>query len=304
MRKTLFLFVFLLFFAFETKAWNSTGHMIHSALAYQQLSPGLKQKVNQLLHHHPNYQVWKSKYQPNQYLDLDTFIFMRCSFWADEIRGSKHELDHLNWHFVNYPFTPPKELKRPHSPLPDDDILVGIQESERVLRDKHASPEEKAMYLAMLIHLLGDLHQPLHCIALINQKFHVPDGDKGGNETFLKADGEPLRIHKFWDDQFGPWQLTLEPSNLLPIVSQLNQDYPKTKYTHLFKKGAFQDWSFESYHLAVQYAYLGGTLPLATHLDQAPQVTMMYMKNANRIAKERVTLGAYRLAQELEYLLQ
>ena len=44
--------------------------------------------------------------------------------------------------------------------------------------------EEKAIYLTWLMHLVGDIHQPLHCTAVFREQF--PNGDKGGNDAFVR----------------------------------------------------------------------------------------------------------------------
>jgi hypothetical protein len=45
---------------------------------------------------------------------------------------------------------------------------LAIAQSEKALADNTISPELRAVYLAWLIHLVGDLHQPLHCASLVN----------------------------------------------------------------------------------------------------------------------------------------
>ncbi len=89
-------------------------------------------------------------------LDLPTFIFMRSSTWADEIRRRKSPHNHPKWHYVDYPLKPPKFPVEP-GPDPNDDILYGISQCEKTLADAKATPEERAVCLSWLIHLIVEL---------------------------------------------------------------------------------------------------------------------------------------------------
>jgi len=89
-------------------------------------------------------------------LDLPTFIFMRSSTWADEIRRRKSPHNRPKWHYVDYPLKPPKFPVEP-GPDPNDDILYGISQCEKTLADAKATPEERAVCLSWLIHLIVEL---------------------------------------------------------------------------------------------------------------------------------------------------
>src|SRR5208283_3200617 len=107
-------------------AWSGPGHMVIAAEAYRQLSPKLKKKVTEILKAHPDYEKWEKSFTGNNSgLGLDTFIFMRASTWADEIRGHGDQYDHPHWHFVDYLLRPPSFPFEP-SPAPEDDVLYGI----------------------------------------------------------------------------------------------------------------------------------------------------------------------------------
>src|SRR5258707_10786824 len=166
--KTLVMILCVLLLHLNALAWSSAGHQVIAAEAYRQLSPALKSKVTEILKAHPDYEKWKESFtseSPN--LDLATYIFMRSSTWPDEIRRHGNQYDHPKWHYVDYPLKPPAFPIEPH-PEPTDDILFGLQQCEKTLADPKASAEERAVYLSWLIHLIGDLHQPLHCSSLVN----------------------------------------------------------------------------------------------------------------------------------------
>ncbi len=114
--------------------------------------------MTEILKAHPDYGKWEKSFtSESANLDLPAFIFMRSSTWADEIRRRKSPYNHPKWHYVNYPLKPTKFPIEP-GPDPTDDILYGIGQCEKTLADTKAAPEERAVYLSWLIHLIGDEH--------------------------------------------------------------------------------------------------------------------------------------------------
>ena len=77
-------------------------------------------------------------------------------------------------------------------------ILTALAENEKVVRNE-TDPERKAIALAWLFHLVGDIHQPLHTAQLFT--FEYPNGDRGGNEICVRVTqaGQTLDLHRFWD---------------------------------------------------------------------------------------------------------
>ena len=77
-------------------------------------------------------------------------------------------------------------------------ILTAIAENERVVK-KDSDEERKAIALAWLFHLVGDIHQPLHTAQLFTTEH--PQGDRGGNEICVRATQarQPMDLHRFWD---------------------------------------------------------------------------------------------------------
>ena len=68
-----------------------------------------------------------------------------------------------------------------------------------IIRDANSAAIDKAMALAWVFHLVGDVHQPLHTSALFTTQF--PNGDQGGNLIFIRtrANANTTRLHSFWD---------------------------------------------------------------------------------------------------------
>ena len=182
-------------------AWSSAGHQVIAAEAYRQLPPALKAKANEILKAHPDYEKWRDSFTGGSAgLDLETFVFMRASMWPDEIHHHGNPYDHPAWHFVDYPLKPALFPVEP-GPEPNNDALYGIIQAEKALTDAKTSPEERAVFLSWLIHLVGDKHQPLHCGTLFNSAF--PNVDKGGNDFYVKPGARGVRLHSVWDGLLG-----------------------------------------------------------------------------------------------------
>jgi S1/P1 Nuclease len=149
-------------------AWSGPGHMTVAAIAYRDLSPVERQKFDAILESHPQFQSWQNDFPENvPNLDQGLYVAMAASLSPDQIRNHNDPSTFPNWHFVDYPLIPPSFPDR-GSPTPRDNILFGIGRSEAILRSQSAAAQDKAEKLSWLIHLVGDVHQPLHCATLVN----------------------------------------------------------------------------------------------------------------------------------------
>jgi hypothetical protein len=129
---------------------------------------------------------------------------MVASLWPDQTRNYNDPSTFPNWHFVDSPLIAPSFPFR-GSPTPRDNILSGIGKSKAILRSRSALAQHKAEKMSWLIHLVGDVNQPLHCATLINSFYPAPEGDRGGNLFYVEASGtsEPQNLHSLWDGLLG-----------------------------------------------------------------------------------------------------
>jgi hypothetical protein len=274
-------------------AWSGAGHMVIAAQAYRELPPAVRSQVNEILKSHPEFGRWTGSFDPGSAeLDLPLFVFMKASTWADEIRRKGNGFDHPHWHYVNYPLKPPGFQFEP-GPAPHDDILYGIEQSEKAIGDKGSSAEERAVYLAWLIHLIGDLHQPLHCSALITETY--PAGDKGGNDFYVKPASKGIKLHSLWDGLLGTRN---HPQTQLNDAIRLAAAHPRQSLPEL-KIRSPKEWSLEARLLAIEKGYLHGQLKGSTEALNAPELPDNYTKEAKVIAEKQAALAGYRLANAI-----
>lgn len=281
------------------QAWNGAGHQVIAAEGYRQLSPALQKKVAGALKAHPQFEKWKAAFVGNREdLDFGLYLFMRSSTWPDEIRREGGEYDHPKWHFIDYPLRPFRFPVEPDA-SPGDDILYGLRQAERSLSDRKAPPRERAIYLSWLIHLLGDLHQPLHCASLFNRAF--PNGDKGGNDFFVKPGERGISLHSFWDGLLGT---SGKPQAHLNYAIEIQAAHPRKSLKELRNAKTAKAWSLESRAVAIEHAYLHGKLPGGTSRETGPDLPDGYTKAAKAVAEKQAALAGCRLADEIQKWLR
>ena len=300
-RVALLLFTVLFLSREASLAWSGPGHMVVAAIAYRDFSADERHKVSELLKNHPDYSKWTNSFSAELApVDLETFVFMRSSTWPDEIRRKGNPYDHPYWHFVDYALEPPAFLDKP-SPFPTNDILYGIARSEKMLSDPNASPEEKAVYLSWLIHLIGDLHQPLHCATLVNADYPAPSGDKGGNGFFVKPNARGVNLHSVWDQALGT---TANPRTAYTYAIQLGKEHSRSNLTELVAHKTVEAWSKETRTIAIESGYLHGNLKGSKEADTAPPLPDGYTKNMKSVAEKQAAVSGFRLADEIKRCLQ
>jgi hypothetical protein len=275
-------------------AWGSAGHMVIAAEAYRGLSPELKAQAFDVLKAHPDFQKWTNAYHPNPNFDLPACVFMRSSTWPDDIRRSGNKSDHPN----SYPLRPPN-FAFEEDARPQDDILFGIKQCEQTLSDTNADPELRAAYLFWLVHLIEDLHQPLHCESLFDADY--PNGDKGGNDFYVMPAQRVVGLHSIWDGLLGS---AANPRTQWNYAVELETKFPSPSLPELTQHTTPKDWSLESREFAIDVGYLHGDLKGSTSRDSAPPLPADYTKNAKVVAEKQGALAGDRLASEIEKYLK
>ena len=140
--------------------------------------------MDELLTHHPAAVKWDADRDKHRsHLEPGLYRFLLASVWPDDIKRKKGMPNHGSWHYADLPITGPDSGPLP-DPHPEHHVLAGLAENERVLQDSSASLEDRAVALSWVIHLVGDIHQPMHCATAVTAAH--PDGDKGVNTDFFE----------------------------------------------------------------------------------------------------------------------
>jgi hypothetical protein len=110
-----------------------------------------------------------------------------ASTWADEMRSNPNFRKYSAWHYVNMPHNVRYIDSKKSS---KGDVVQAIKICKKNLKDSNASIEDKAFHLRFLVHLVGDIHQPLHVGRA---------EDRGGNDIKVKWFGNDTNLHRVWD---------------------------------------------------------------------------------------------------------
>lgn len=266
-------FLILIFFSELCFAWGKQGHLIIAEIAYNNLNPPAKYQVNKLIN-------YLNK------VDGPT-DFIKASIWADEIKFKNNKLFN-KWHYINSPIV--KNIRKRKKTYPPN-ILTKSKELISILKNKNTSIYNQAWSLRMLIHLIGDLHQPLHTATLYNKKFKR--GDLGGLK--YKINSPYKNLHSYWDQGGG----------------LLRFKYNKTKQRqaiikHIIKDNSMSQTLLNNNFEASLYSWYQNSHLLAEKIvyqqPQRQRVSFKYKKLVQSTSKQQLAKSGYHLAQLLNII--
>ncbi len=298
--------------AAPARAWDDFGHMEVAAVAYKRLTPRTRKNVARLLKINPRYSNWVVGARSG---DEDRAAFMRAATWADAIKidprykddtqaaasagqnaGYGDLLRHAYWHFVDQPFSPDGT---PLMPAAAPNVATQLPLLRAALAAPDTNDDVKSYDLVWLLHLVGDVHQPLHCVS----RYDAGDqqGDRGGNLVKIIGNtqpavcddprycpfGPPNELHAFLDAILGS-------GYAVGPAEQAAEHLPKPDS----KLAAVADekvWIQEGLDLAQTAVYV---LPIGIGDGPFP-VTPQYQKAAVELGQRRVALAGARLANLL-----
>lgn len=229
--------------------WSKTGHRVIGEVAQEQLTNKAKKAISEI---------------------LEGQSLAAVSNFADEIKADSTYRKFSAWHYVNFPASE----KYGDSPVsPYGDLIIGIGECIRILKDNNSSRVDRAFYLKMLIHLIGDLHQPMHVGRL---------EDKGGNDLQLQWFNNGSNLHKVWDaNMINDYGMSYsELTAKLPAIDR--------KEIKKLQEGTVLDWVEESQEVAnkvYESVEVGGKLYYSYGYKWWGTVEKQLQKGGLRLAK-------------------
>ncbi len=236
-------------------AWGPKGHAVVADIAARHISKKTAQKIDAVL-------------------GGETMV--EVSSWADNVRKDPRYAHTATWHFVNvdpgYTYqTMPKD--------PAGDVYVKLLEITEALKSDTLSAEQEKVNLMLLIHLVGDLHCPMH----VGHR-----DDLGGNRIPVQWFGQPTNLHSVWDsklvDACRPWSYSewtenidrnLTPEQIRRITQPSVMEWMEQTmalcediYANTPSEGNYSyDYSFQ-YAPAVKQQFLQAGLRLARLLEE------------------------------------
>ncbi len=216
--------VVIFFFSFTLNgfAWGVTGHRASGLIAEQYLNAKAKKKINQLL--------------KGESLAM-------AGNWMDEIK-SDSAYDYMNdWHWVTIETGQTYDQSRKNA---KGDVIMTLEKIIAELQTHKLDPKKEVEYIKILLHLVGDIHQPFHVGCC---------DDQGGNKVKVKWFKNESNLHKVWDSEMID-ETRLSYTELVQALGKPDKDTVAA-----WQKNSVRDWAVESMSYRKQaYAIGDGNL--------------------------------------------
>jgi len=229
--------------------WGQTGHRVTGAIAERYLSRKARKQISKL---------------------LGGQSVAQASTFADEIKSDRSFSRYSNWHYVNYPMDSTYALSEKSE---YGDIVRGSEYCISVLRNPGSTREEKVFHLKLLIHFIGDLHQPMHA---------GRSEDRGGNDIQVRWFNRGSNLHRVWDSDM------IESYGM--SFSELAEELLRTSTRNQMEqamRGTIVEWVEES-HVLAKEVYLS--------VEKGEKLSYRYSYDYKEMMFERLRLGGWRLA--------
>jgi hypothetical protein len=256
--------IWMLLPAPDALAWGPDGHRIVADIAEARLTANAKAAIAELLGG-----------------SEDTSLASIAN-WADKIRKERDET--ATWHYVDIPyemsgFDPARDG---HS---GNNVIAKIEEFANVLNDRNAPRQQRVEALKFLVHFIGDIHQPMHCVER--------NGDKGGNFrlVFFPGKREAVNLHRIWDSDI--LKLAMADQDDEKFAAALNDKITREQ-ENAWTRGNPTSWANEGHDLAVKVAY--ANIPTD---GPPPAISDQYLAAAEPVVQMQLSKAGVRLANLL-----
>lgn len=239
-------------------AWGPNGHEIVAEIAARQLDPKARAEVERLLH------------------DRASNAMREVSGWADTLQQWPGYGNARPLHYVNFP-RGASDYDRRRDCRNDACVVEALPHFVEVLRHGR-NDRERADALRWVIHLVADIHQPMHASYA---------ADHGGNDVQLSFQRRNTNLHQLWDSRL----LDARNARPVPYAAQLLA-LPRPAGDLSWHDGAAERWALESHALMKSDAY-----PPGKRIDGD------YVRRSQEIIDQRLLLAGLRLGQLLNTAL-
>jgi hypothetical protein len=287
----------------SVSGWDDVGHKITSYIAWQRMTPEVRERVHKILMAAPEDSDIATFYvagsRSEELRKQDHFVLM--AYWADIVRDRSSAARFRNYHKANWhyydKFWRVVDGKIEYIADPEDggQALARLIEFDDVIRSL-APDGQKAVPIVWLMHLIGDIHQPLHASARVTDL--ESKGDQGGNLFLLTPQGTPRdkqeNLHWLWDSivvrNMPNSDNECDAEFISKMAEKFMKDHPYAKMQPRFAMGKYDQWAAESLELAQKEVF-------SADLKRFEMPSESYKKKALKIAEERLTLAGYRMGE-------
>ncbi len=291
--------------------WDDVGHKITAYIAWQRMTPQVRDRVIEIMRQAPEDSTLAVFYRPYGVESEDVRrvdFFMIASTWPDivrdfgsdprfrnEVRNRKYHKG--NWHYDDTFWKQVGGKAEPLSGFAEGGVAVAkLNEFDKLIRNPAARDEDKAIAIAWIMHLVGDLHQPLHTSARVTDE--EPKGDQGGNLFLLTPKGtardKQVNLHWFWDSIVGRNVAYNGKMSEREYIERLAMRFVKKHpYSSLQSKlniGDFDELQRESFALNPIDVF-------SSDLIRFSEPSVKYKKRAFAVAEKQLALAGYRMGE-------
>ena len=243
----------------EGLAWGPVGHRVVGYIAEINLDPQVLKTIRR------NFNI---KHLAN------------VANWADEIKRSKYKPDVL--HYTNIAashrlYDQERDCPRKRC------VTEKIKEYEGILIDPESSRKAKREAFKFLVHLVADVHQPMH---LGNER------DRGGNTITVYFENKRTNLHRVWDHDL----IFLNGKSQLQFARHINRSIT-ARNKKQWLGGTVDDWSNESRALVLDFGYV-------LQFSSRRELSLEYIREGRAIVDERLQRAGIRLAEMLNRLFK
>lgn len=284
-------------------AWSNQGHMVTGAIAHDrlaQVAPEVIAAVEQLMLAHPQWPQFAAALAPYAGAARQRRLFELMARWPDDARGGPYDraASHY-WVRVLVSRADPIVVTAAVRRAQNGQAVEAYALHLATVRDVYAPPADRAMSLCWLIHLAGDIQQPLHTAQLVSGRF--PQSDAGGAFGHVRlGTASPSTLHEYWDNIIGGDND--DDANVEAQRQRLPQLWSAGALPELDGRAdgrAFRRWAGESHRLAWRIAYDRGRFEAGLSDASAVAISPAYRAASLDWGQRRLALSGYRIADAL-----
>jgi hypothetical protein len=261
------LFIVLSLMAYGAMAWNSIGHKLIVQIAYDQLDTQTRKRLN-------DYNLAMDHTFASHSLIL-------AAVWLDTLHGNEAT---KAMHYIDLPYACASPFF--HKTKTTNAVQAIKQAHINLQHASTLNAYQKGFNLRVLLHVTGDVHQPLHAVNYCSQQH--PFGDYGGNLFPLGYNAVAANLHTYWDRGGGYLKnKNYKVSSIKRWAKQIEKRWPCSKND----KEDPASWVQESYQIALHKAY---------SLTPNARPDKKYQQQVKQITEQRIALAGCRLAKLLQ----
>jgi len=280
-------------------AWDDFGHRVVARIAWANMTPQARTRAIAILRAAAPETGLRGSVSGSLSQQQQISLFVFAATWPDVVRDTANPLrmekyHHPYRHYVDTFWRQDTDFGTvvPVDRPPEGDLLRDTLRLQRWLAT--GTPETRALGLAWILHLVGDIHQPLHASGRMSPR--DPWGDAGGN-TFRVG---TRSLHSVWDGILADSVQAPRPTAPLDVVTSaanmVMQSHPRSALSSQIGQRGFDQWAREGVAIAQRDVYRA---PLVRDQPISPA----YRTAAFLAAETRIALAGYRLAELLNQAL-